>query len=91
MLVIPFMIVAGIIACRLSYYPMLLVLLSIPRAAKAIRRVWAGGDSAAQIRQGAAKGRYPLNSIRLHMQFSLLLILGCALVALFAALTARDG
>ena len=86
MLTVPYAIVAGVVVLRLAHWPMLLVLLSLPSAAKAIRKILAAGDTAAEIRANAAKGTYPLNSIWLHLRFSLLLILGCGLVALFSML-----
>jgi len=86
MLGLPFVIVAALVAWRVSYLPMLLVLLSIPMAVKAIKRVRGAGDTPSEVRARAADGRYPLNSIKLHFQFSMLLILGSALVVLLSSL-----
>ncbi len=77
MLVLAYAIVAIIVALDLSRLPLLLTLLSLPAAVKAISAVWRAGDTPEQIRAGAREGRYPLNSIRLHLRFAALLIAGC--------------
>jgi 1,4-dihydroxy-2-naphthoate octaprenyltransferase len=91
MLALPFAIVAGVVILHASYLPMLLVLLSTPMAVKAIGKVWKAGDTPEEVRAHAAEGRYPLNSIKLHLRFSLLLIIGSALVPLLAPLLAQLG
>ncbi len=82
MLIAPYPLVGVSVVLRPAWWPTLLVLLSLPAAAKALGKVRAAGDTAAEIRARAAEGRYPLNSIRLHLRFGLLLIAGCALVVL---------
>ncbi len=77
MLILPYAVVAAVAAPHRFYLPFLLTFLSLPTAVKAIRAVWTAGDSPEQIRARARERRYPLNSIRLHLRFGLLLIAGC--------------
>jgi len=79
MLILPYALVGGAVAGDLSLFPLLLTLLSLPAAVRAIRAVWTSGDTAEEIRARAAERRYPLNSIRLHLRFGVLLITGCLL------------
>ncbi len=82
MILFPYAVVGAAVALRLSAWPMLLAALSLPWAVGALRALAAAGASAEEIRAGAREGRYPLRSIRLHLRFGLLLILGCLLAAL---------
>jgi 1,4-dihydroxy-2-naphthoate octaprenyltransferase len=79
MIVLPYAIVGGTVALFHSYYPLLLVLLSLPAAVKAIRAMATAGASGEEILAKAAEHRYPLRSIRLHFLFGLFLVLGCLL------------
>jgi 1,4-dihydroxy-2-naphthoate octaprenyltransferase len=79
MLILPYALVGGVVVRDLSLFPLLLTLLSLPAAVKAIRAVWTSGDSAEEIRARATERRCPLNSIRLHLHFGVLLIAGCLL------------
>jgi 1,4-dihydroxy-2-naphthoate octaprenyltransferase len=86
MLTAPFAIVLATVAVLRSYLPLLLVVLSVPSAVRAIDRMRTAGDTHEDIRARAAERAYPLNSIRLHLRFGLLLILGCGMSALLATI-----
>ncbi len=77
MLVLPYVLVAGVVALDFSLAPLLVTLLSLPAAVKAIRAVWTSGNSPEEVRARATERRCPLNSIRLHLRFGMLLIAGC--------------
>jgi 1,4-dihydroxy-2-naphthoate octaprenyltransferase len=57
-------------------------MIALPSAVIAIQARRTAGSTPEEIRAKAAERKYPLNSIRLHIRFSLLLILGCLLIAL---------
>lgn len=82
MVLIPYLTVAGLVAVNLSFYPVLLVLLSLPKAIKAIKAMGSTENSSLDIQAKAGLLKYPLNSIKAHSQFCLLLSLGLLIILL---------
>lgn len=81
MIILPYLIVGATVAADFSLYPLLLVVLSIPKAVKALEAMRKTGDTAEDFRAKAHIFRYPLNSIKLHFQFSIMLTIGCLISA----------
>lgn len=84
MIFIPYVIVGAVTLLKPSFYPTLLVILSLPMAFKATNAVKSTKDSAEDFRAKAHQFRYPLNSIKLHLQFNVLLLIGFLLTAILA-------
>jgi 1,4-dihydroxy-2-naphthoate polyprenyltransferase len=82
LIVMPYLCIAAIAASDAVFNFLIIVILSIPAAVKAVREMVLGGKTGEEIRMNAAKYKYPLNSIRLHRQFNLLLLAGILLYAL---------
>ena len=76
MIMLPYLIVVAIVAANKDFLPLLAILLSIPAAVKAVDAMVRTGHTAEDFRASAHIFRYPLNSIKLHLQFNLLLLLG---------------
>ncbi len=75
----PYVFIAAAIALEFSFWPLALVLLSLPQAIRTIRDLLKTSDDEENIRQQSLKTPYPLNSIRLHARFGLLTIAGIAI------------
>ena len=59
-----------------SLWPLVIVALSIPQALRTVRDLHATTDEIEDIRQHASRHPFPLNSIRLHLRFGVLAVLG---------------
>jgi hypothetical protein len=59
-----------------SRWPVVTVLISLPRAAVAVRDLRTAGSDISDVRRKALSNPYPLNSIRLHALFGEMMVLG---------------
>ena len=82
MILVPYLLIVLMVLAKPALYPLLLVLLSIPSAVKALKAFGSTEDSAEDIKAKAGQLKYPLNSIKLHFRFCLSLLAGCLLLAL---------
>jgi 1,4-dihydroxy-2-naphthoate octaprenyltransferase len=78
----PYLVTAAALIFDLTFWPLALVLLSLPQAFKAIRSLSATKNDTDDIRQKAMRNPFPLNSIRLHARFGELTVAGLALAGL---------
>lgn len=83
---LPYLIIGGIVLLKYPFYPMLLVVFSLPMAFKAVAAVRSTEDSAEDIQAKAQHLPFPLNSIKLHLQFSVFLLIGTLLTAIITTL-----
>lgn len=81
MILAPYLIILALVLANLSLYPVMLVLLSLPMAVRAMKAIRSTEDSAEDIQAKARQLKYPLNSIKVHFQFCLLLSAGCLILA----------
>ena len=68
----------------LRMWPVLAVFGSLPQARRAIAALRSTGNSEQDIRQRARQNPYPLNSIKLHMRFGTLAVVGVGIAWLLA-------
>jgi 1,4-dihydroxy-2-naphthoate octaprenyltransferase len=87
-ILVPYLIIPGLVLTDLSLYPSLLVFLSLPMAIKAIKAMGNTENTAEDIQAKASLYKYPLNSIKVHSQFCLLLSLGLLIILLSGLLQA---
>jgi 1,4-dihydroxy-2-naphthoate octaprenyltransferase len=72
----PYAVMAASLAFHPGFWPVVVVLLSLPKAAAAAQALRATSDDINDIRQKATTNPYPLNSIRLHARFGELAVVG---------------
>ena len=72
----PYLIAGVSILFHPNFWPMVVALVSLPKATKAIQALRTTSNDIADIRQKALRNPYPLNSIRLHARFGELLVVG---------------
>ncbi len=72
---------------HLDFWPIVVILFSLPKAARAIQALRTTKDDIIDIRQKALKSPYPLNSIRLHARFGELAVLGLVIAGVIQLIT----
>ncbi len=85
----PYAVAAASLAFHPAFWPIVAVLLSLPRAVKAVRSLSSTGDDIDDIRRTALQNPYPLNSIRLHARFGELLVVGLLIAGIIRLFTHR--
>jgi 1,4-dihydroxy-2-naphthoate octaprenyltransferase len=73
---LPFLIVCATVIAFPFGWPFLLVLLSLPSAARVAVAFWRAGTTEEEVRGAAAQLKLPLRFIRLHSTFSLAMVVG---------------
>ncbi len=79
---LPYLSVAGAIALEPRYWPAALVVLSLPKAVSTVRALGEAGEEEESIRRKALTSPFPLNSIKLHLQFGALVLAGVVIVGI---------
>ncbi len=70
-----------------DFWPILVIMLSIPWAARAFRELRAASDDISDIRDRSLRSPYPLNSIRLHARFGELAVAGLVIAGIIRLAT----
>ncbi len=86
MIATPYVIVVVSIIINLLLYPLILALLSIPQATVALKAMDKTKNTAEDFRAKAHIFKYPLNSIKLHLQFSIFLLVGIIIIPILKIL-----
>ena len=78
----PYPVVAAAILINPIFWPMALVLVSLPRAFRSMSAIRNTRDDLDDIRQKSLLNPYPLNSIRLHSLFGMFVVIGLVVAGL---------
>jgi 1,4-dihydroxy-2-naphthoate octaprenyltransferase len=76
LVMLPFLVAAGAVLLDFRLWPIVVVLLALPKAIGTVRPMRLTENSEESIRHKALGSPFPLNSIKLHLRFGLLLLAG---------------
>ncbi len=85
----PYALAAASVLVYPRFWPLAIVVASLPQAITAIRVLRDTADDVQDIRQQASKKPYPLYSIRLHLRFGTLAVVGLVLAGVIPLLLGR--